>query len=149
MQGRSASRRESYLGYVGAAHRRRRVKGEGRSTFRRLALPSWLDGQTIVLFGGLIALWAVLHNGFSSVRQDMEDIRAEIRAERALRKEEKAEPHVCLPQQPCRAGVVDAAVGGNVRLDSLEQVVDGVRGLVEGADLRPSASQGGRVAQGP
>lgn len=39
--------------------------------------------------------------------------------------------------------------GINNRLDSLEQVVDGVRGLVEGADLRPSASQGGRVAQGP
>lgn len=124
------------------------MKGEGRATFRRLALPSWLDGETIVLFGGLIALWAVLQNGFNSVRQDMEDIRAEIRAERALRKEEKA-PHADLRQQPCRAGAVDEAVVGNVRLDNLEQVVDGVRGLVEGADLRPSASQGERVAQGP
>ena len=125
------------------------MKGEGRATFRRLALPSWLDGQTIVLFGGLIALWALYQNGFNSVRQDFKDMLAEIRAERALRKEEKAAPHVDLRQQPCRAGAVDEAVVGNVRLDSLEQVVAGVRGLVEGADLRPSASQGGRVAQGP
>ena len=125
------------------------MKGEGRVTFRRLALPSWLDGETIVLFGGLIALWAVLQNGFNSVRQDMEDIRAEIRAERALRKEEKAAPHADLPQQPCRAGAVDEAVGGNVRLDNLEQVVAAVRGLVEGAELRPSASSGERIAQGP
>ena len=125
------------------------MKGEGRATFRRLALPSWLDGETIVLFGGLIALWAVLQNGFNSVRQDMEDIRAEIRAERALRKEEKAAPHADLRQQPCRAGAVDEAVVGNVRLDSLEQVVDGVRGLVEGAELRPSASSSERIVQGP
>ncbi len=125
------------------------MKGEGRATFRRLALPSWLDGETIVLFGGLIALWAVLHNGFNSVRQDMEHIRAEIRAEGTLRKEEKAEPHADLRQQPCRAGAMDAAAGGNVRLDNLEQVVDGFRGLVEGADLRPSASPAERSAQGP
>ena len=125
------------------------MKGEGRSTFRRLALPSWLDGETIVLFGGLIALWAVLHNGFNSVRQDMEDIRAEIRAEGTLRKEEKAEPHADLRQQPCRAGAMDAAVVDTVRLDNLEQVADGVRGLVEGAELRPSASPAERSAQGP
>ena len=125
------------------------MKGEGRATFRRLALPSWLDGETIVLFGGLIALWAVLQNGFNSVRQDMEDIRAEIRAERALRKEEKAAPHADLRQQPCRAGAVDEAVVGNVRLDNFEQVVDGVRDLVEGAELRPSASSSERIAQGP
>ena len=126
------------------------MKGEGRSTFRRLALPSWLDGETIVLFGGLIALWAVLQNGFSSVRQDMEDIRAEIRAERALREEEKAALRADLPQQPCRTGGVDAAVvGKSVRLDNLEGVVVGVRGLVEGAELRPSASPAERSAQGP
>ena len=125
------------------------MKGEGRSTFRRLALPSWLDGETIVLFGGLIALWAVLQNGFSSVRQDMEDIRAEIRAERALREEEKAALRADLRQQPCRAGAMDAAVVDTVRLDNLEQVADGVRGLVEGAELRPSASPAERSAQGP
>ena len=123
------------------------MKG-GRATFRRLALPSWLDGETIVLFGGLIALWAVLQNGFNSVRQDMEDIRAEIRAERALRKEEKAAPHADLRQQPCRAGAVDDVVG-NVRLDNHEQVVADVRGLVERAELRPSASSGEHVALGP
>ena len=145
MQGRSASRRESYLGHVGAAYRRRRVKGEGRVTFRRLALPSWLDGQTIVLFGGLIALWALYQNGFNSVRQDFKDMLAEIRAERALRKEEKAEPHADLRQQPYRAGAMDEVVG-NVRLDNLEQVVVGVRGLVEGAELRPSASPAERSA---
>ena len=124
------------------------MKGEGRVTFRRLALPSWLDGQTIVLFGGLIALWALYQNGFNSVRQDFKDMLAEIRAERALRKEEKAEPHADLRQQPCRAGAMDEVVG-NVRLDNLEQVADGVRGLVEGAELRPSVSPAERSAQGP
>ena len=43
-----------------------------------MALPSWLDGQTIVLLGGMLALGVFLHTGFAGVRQDIECLRQDI-----------------------------------------------------------------------
>ena len=43
-----------------------------------MALPSWLDGQTIVLLGGMLALGVFLHTGFAGVRQDIECLRQDL-----------------------------------------------------------------------
>ena len=107
---------------------------------KRSALPSWLSGQTVALLGSVLALGMFCQNGFTSMRQDMNNMRTELKGDIAeLRKELKgdiAELRTDFRRLEDRTRAVEVAVTGiNVRLDNLERVVAGVRGLAEGADL--------------
>ena len=107
---------------------------------KRSALPSWLNGQTVALLGSMLALGMFCQNGFTSMRQDMNSMRTELKGDIAeLRKELKgdiAELRTDFRRLEDRTRAVEVAVTGiNVRLDNLERVVAGVRGLAEGADL--------------
>ena len=87
---------------------------------KRSSLPHWLDVQTIALVGSIVALGVFGQNGFSSMRQDMNAMRQELRTD--LRRLED------------RTRAVEVAVVGNsVRLDNLERVVGDIRGLAEAA----------------
>ena len=134
---------------------------------KRSALPYWLSGQTVALIGTMIALGAFGQNGFSGVRQDMnvmrqemnnmrtelkgdiQSLRTELKGDIAdLRTELKgdiADVRSDLRKLENRTRAVEAAVVGNsVRLDNLERVVAGARGLAENAQSRPEAE---RLAQ--
>ena len=118
---------------------------------KRSALPSWLNGQTVALLGSMLALGMFCQNGFTSMRQDMNSMRTELKGDIAklrtevkgdiaeLRKELKgdiAELRTDFRRLEDRTRALEVAVTGiNVRLDNLERVVAGVRGLAEGADL--------------
>ena len=151
------------------------MRREDQATPRKSALPTWLNSQTIALLGGMIALGALSQNGFHSTRTELKGDIAELRTElkgdiaelrtdfRRLEDRTRA-LEVAVTGINVRLDNLERVVGGidvrldnleqvvagiNNRLDSLEQVVDGVRGLVEGAELRPSASSSERIAQGP
>ena len=129
---------------------------------KRSALPSWLNGQTVALLGSMLVLGMFCQNGFTSMRQDMNSMRTELKGDIAklrtevkgdiaelrtevksdiaeLRKELKgdiAELRTDFRRLEDRTRALEVAVTGiNVRLDNLERVVAGVRGLAEGADL--------------
>lgn len=114
---------------------------------KRSALPSWLSGQTVALLGSMLVLGMFCQNGFTSMRQemnsmrqDMNNMRTELKGDIAeLRKELKgdiAELRTDFRRLEDRTRALEVAVTGiNVRLDNLERVVAGVRGLAEGADL--------------
>lgn len=118
---------------------------------KRSALPSWLSGQTVALLGSMLVLGMFCQNGFTSMRQDMNSMRTELKGDIAklrtevkgdiaeLRKDLKgdiAELRTDLRRLEDRTRALEVAVTGiNVRLDNLERVVAGVRGLAEGADL--------------
>lgn len=118
---------------------------------KRSALPSWLSGQTVALLGSMLVLGMFCQNGFTSMRQDMNSMRTELKGDIAklrtevkgdiaeLRKELKgdiAELRTDFRRLEDRTRALEVAVTGiNVRLDNLERVVAGVRGLAEGADL--------------
>ena len=115
---------------------------------KRSALPSWLNGQTVALLGSMLVLGMFCQNGFTSMRQDMNSMRTELKGDIAklrtevkgdiaeLRKELKgdiAELRTDFRRLEDRTRAVEVAVTGiNVRLDNLERVVGGVRGLAEG-----------------
>ena len=68
------------------------MRREEQPTPRKSALPSWLSGQTIALLSGMIALGAFCQNGFSSLRQDFNGLRVEVKGEiHALREELKGD----------------------------------------------------------
>ena len=46
---------------------------------RKIALPHWLDGQTIALLTLLVALGAMMQTGFSNVGGEIADLRSEMR----------------------------------------------------------------------
>ncbi len=118
---------------------------------KRSALPSWLSGQTVALLGSMLVLGMFCQNGFTSMRQEMNSMRTELKGDIAklrtevkgdiaeLRKELKgdiAELRTDFRRLEDRTRALEVAVTGiNVRLDNLERVVAGVRGLAEGADL--------------
>ena len=111
---------------------------------KRSALPSWLSGQTVALLGSMLVLGMFCQNGFTSMRQDMNSMRTELKGDIAkLRTELKGdiaelrkELRTDLRRLEDRTRALEVAVTGiNVRLDNLERVVAGVRGLAEGADL--------------
>lgn len=111
---------------------------------KRSALPSWLSGQTVALLGSVLALGMFCQNGFTGMRQDMNSMRTELKGDIAkLRTELKGdiaelrkELRTDLRRLEDRTRALEVAVTGiNVRLDNLERVVAGVRGLAEGADL--------------
>ena len=137
------------------------MRREEQTTSRKSALPSWLNSQTIALLGGMIALGALSQNGFHSLRTelkgDIHALRTEVRGDIAdlrtdlRRLEDRTRAlEVAVTGINVRLDNLERVLGGiNVRLDNLERIVAGVRGLVEGAELRPSASPGERIAQGP
>ena len=142
---------------------------------KRSALPYWLSGQTVALIGTIVTLGVFGQNGFSSLRQDMNAMRTELKGDiHALRTELKgdmadlrtelkdeladlrtelksdiADVRSDLRRLEDRTRAVEVAVVGNsVRLDSLEQVVAGAHGLAESAPPGSEAEQAERLAQG-
>ena len=101
---------------------------------KKLAFPSWLDGRTVALLGTMIAFGIFGQNGFSSLRQDMNAMRAELKGDiREVRTD--------LRRLEDRTRAVEVAmVGTSVRLDNLERVVADIRGLAEAA--RPETDAG-------
>ena len=138
---------------------------------KRSALPRHDEEaiQTIILLGCIVGVAAVYQNGFSgmheemdAMRQDMKAMRADFRGEvpsprvesqdmngrRTARKSDRAELRTDLRRLDDRTQSLEAAVAANcVRLDNLEQVVYGTRGLAE-AGPRTNAGPCERLAQG-
>ena len=141
---------------------------------KRSVSPSRHDAeaiQTIILLGCIVGVAAVCQNGFSgmheemdAMRQDMKAMRAEIRGEilsplpvesqdmnglRTAPKSDSAELRTDLRRLDDRTQSLEAATAANcVRLDNLERVVFGTRGLAEAAGPRTNAGPCERLAQG-
>lgn len=59
---------------------------------KRSALPYWLSGQTVALIGTIVTLGVFGQNGFSSLRQDMNAMRTELKGDiHSLRTELKGD----------------------------------------------------------
>ena len=54
------------------------MRKEPQAQPRRTALPSWLNGQTIALLSGMLALAAFCQTGFTGLRTEMNILRGEI-----------------------------------------------------------------------
>ena len=112
------------------------MRREDQATPRKSALPTWLNSQTIALLGGMIALGALIQNGFHSTRTELKGDIAELRTDLRRLEDRTRAVEVAVTGMNVRLDNLEQVVAGiNVRLDNLERVVGGVRGLAEGADL--------------
>ena len=141
---------------------------------KRSVLPSRHDEeaiQTIILLGCIVGVAAAYQNGFSGMHEEMDAMRQEMRAMRAeirgeilsplpvesqdmnglhtARKSDSAELRTDLRRLDDRTQSLEAAAAANcVRLDNLERVVFGTRGLAEAVGPGTNAGPCERLAQG-
>ena len=116
---------------------------------RKIALPNWLDGQTIALLTLLTALGAMMQTGFTNIRSEMGELRSEMRGEMAQLRTEMAQLRAEMAQlrsefrtdlrrldDRLRSVEVDVAAI-NLRLTSLEAHHDTTPDVAAALGARP------------
>ncbi len=112
---------------------------------RKIALPNWLDGQTIALLTLLTALGAMMQTGFTNIRSEMGEMRgemAQLRAEMAQLRSEMAqlrsEFRTDLRRLDDRLRSVEVDVAAiNLRLTALEAHHDTTPDVAAALGARP------------